>query len=158
MNAMYCPSCGNEVNSSLSYCNQCGARLGAADTKVLPASTFNMTLAGVIGLPFIGLAMIFGVIAALKNGMGFKDDFIFAITFLTFILFAIAEIGCVIMLLTRSKGPKALSKKSRRFETGQLGRSDPRGLGSPTFEPTPVGSVTDHTTRTLDHALRDKDR
>ena len=157
MSEMYCPSCGNEVNANLSYCNQCGARLGAADARVLPASTFNMTLAGVIGLPFVGLVLLFGVIAALKNGMGFRDDFIFAITFLTFILFAIAEIGCVILLLTRTKGPKAPKKKASRFQTGQLDQAESLGLGSPTFEPTPVGSVTDHTTRTLDQALR-KDR
>src|SRR6476646_2711273 len=102
---MFCPSCGTDVGAGLSFCNQCGSRLGAAAPRTLPASTFNMTLAGVIGLPFIGLVLLFGVIAALKEGMGFKDDFIFAITFLTFLLFAIAEIGCVIMLLTRTKGP-----------------------------------------------------
>ncbi len=47
--------------------------------------------------------MMIGLIAALKNGMGCKDDFIFAMTFLMFFLFAIAEIVCVIMLITRTK-------------------------------------------------------
>lgn len=154
---MFCPSCGKDVNAGLSYCNQCGARLnGAGDPRAIPASSFNMTLGAVLALPFVGLAMMLGVIAALKNGMGFKDDFIFVVTFLTFILFAIAEIACVIMLLTRSRAPKA-AKHRGKFQTGQLPTSEPRGLGSPTFEPMPVGSVTDHTTRTLDHAkLRDE--
>jgi hypothetical protein len=116
-----------------------------------------MLIGAVIGIPFVGLAMIFILIAALKNGMGFRDDFIFAMIFLTFILLAIAEVGCFVMLLSRSKGPK-LPKRSEndRFQTGQLGAPNPRGLGSPTFEPMPVGSVTDHTTRTLDHAFRDE--
>jgi hypothetical protein len=155
---MFCPSCGNEVSASLSYCNQCGARLGAAtDARILPASGYNMLIGAVIGIPFVGLAMIFILIAALKNGMGFRDDFIFAMIFLTFILLAIAEVGCFVMLLSRSKGPK-LQKRSEndRFQTGQLGAPNPRALGSPTFEPMPVGSVTDHTTRTLDHAFRDE--
>src|SRR4051812_42419593 len=139
---MYCPSCGHEVNPGLSYCKQCGARLsGAADLRSIPASSFNMTLGAVLALPFVGLAMMLGVIAALKNGMGFKDDFIFVVTFLTFLLFAIAEIACVIMLLTRSRAPKV----SKLKESGQLAGHEPRGLTSPTFEPVPIGSVTDHT-------------
>lgn len=151
---MFCPSCGNEVNSSLSYCNQCGARLaGTADPRSMPASSYNMMLGAVIGMPFIGLIVLMIMIAALKNGMGFRDDFIFAVTFLTFLLFAIAEIGCLIMLLTRTKAPK-VPKRDPKFQTGQLGNADLRGLGSPTFEPVPVGSVTDHTTRALDPALR----
>jgi hypothetical protein len=113
-----------------------------------------MMLGAVVGLPFLGLAMLFGVIAALKNGMGFKDDFIFAITFLTFLLFAIAEIACVIMLLTRSKAPRPVIRQDDALSTGRLPQSPAHALGGPTFEPTPVGSVTDHTTRTLDPALR----
>jgi len=154
MSKMFCPSCGKDVGAGLSYCNQCGARLSdAPDPRAVPASTFNFMLAGVIGLPFVGLGMLFGVIAALKNGMGFKDDFIFAITFLTFLLFAIAEIGCLILLLTRTKSPK-VRRTERDIPIAELQQFEQarRGLGSPTFEPRPVGSVTDHTTRTLDHA------
>ncbi|MBV9243082.1 MAG: hypothetical protein JO314_13865 [Acidobacteria bacterium] len=143
----------------MSYCNQCGTRLGGAeDARVLPTSSFNFMLAGVIGLPFIGLGMLIGVIAALKNGMGFRDDFIFAVTFLTFLLFAIAEIGCVIMLLTRTKGKKVRPNDRPVSERYRLDEEARRGLGSPIFEPAvPVGSVTDRTTRTLEHAsLKDE--
>ena len=150
---MFCPSCASEVNPSLSYCNQCGARLGPeTDTRALPASTYNLLVGGAIGIPIFGLGMMIGLIAALKNGMGFRDDFIFAIAMLTFFLLAIAEVGCFVMLLSRSRGPKS-SKK----QTGQhwpLADAHQRALGGATFGPRPVGSVTDHTTRTLDHALR----
>ena len=155
---MFCPSCGKDVNPDLSYCNQCGARLNvAADPRALPATNFNTLLGAVIGLPFIGLGMLFGVIMALK-GSGFKDDFIFAITFLTFLLFAIAEIGCVIMLVTRTKGSRPLKDKAGPIsERHQLDEAMRRGLGGPTFEPMPVGSVTDHTTRALDEpGIRNK--
>jgi hypothetical protein len=157
---MFCPSCASEVNPGLSYCNQCGMRLSAPENpRVLPASSFNKLLASVVGIPLAGVAMIFVFIAALKNGMGFRDDFIFAMIFLTFLLLAIAEIGCVIMLITRTKGPKTSKNGSdlpisKRHELNEASRL---GLGSPTFEPRAVGSVTDHTTRTLDHAaLRDE--
>ncbi len=151
---MYCPSCGNKVSPGLSYCNQCGARLTAAeDRRVIPASSFNLLVGAVIGIPFVGLAMIFVLITALKNGMGFRDDFIFGMIFLTFILLAIAEIGCFVMLLTRSKGPKAV-KSVAGNDARDLSGAAARALGSPTYEPMPVGSVTDHTTRTLDPAYR----
>ena len=156
-NSMYCPSCAAEVNPSLSYCNQCGARLGPeVNTRALSASTYNLLVGGAIGIPIFGLGLIIGLIAALKNGMGFRDDFIFAISILTFFLLAIAEIGCFVMLLSRSRAPK--SSKSRRDQPWQLPEAQPRGLGSPTFEPRPVGSVTDNTTRGLDPVLRENQR
>lgn len=150
---MFCPSCGHEVNAGLSYCNQCGARLGPdTNPRVLPASTYNLLVGGAIGIPIFGLGLIIGLIAALKNGMGFRDDFIFAMTFLMFVLLAIAEIGCFVMLLSRSRASKA--SKARKDQSWQLADASPRGLGGPTFEPRPVGSITDHTTRTLGHAFR----
>ena len=150
---MYCPSCGKEISGGLSFCNQCGTRLAAADPRAVSGTSFNLMLAGVVAIPFVGLAMMFAVIAALKNGMGFKDDFVFVITFMTFLLFAIAEIAFVIMLLTRTRGPKQQKMPNGKVETGQLPTQDPRSLGSPTFEPMPVASVTDHTTRHLEPSL-----
>ena len=120
---------------------------------MLPAASYNLLVGAVIAIPFVGLAMIFVLIAALKNGMGFPDDFIFAMIFLTFILLAIAEIGCFVMLLTRSKARKA-AKPAAANEAREISRATPPGLGSPTYEPIAVGSVTDHTTRTLDPAFR----
>jgi hypothetical protein len=151
---MYCPSCGNKVSAALSYCNQCGVRLTAAeDKRMLPASSYNSLVGAAIGIPFVGLAMIFVLIAALKNGMGFRDDFIFGMIFLTFILLAITEIGCFVMLLTRSKAPKAPGSSAAKDDR-ELPGAALRGLGSPTYEPMQGGSVTDHTTRTLDPAYR----
>ena len=151
--AMYCPSCGKEIGAGLSFCNQCGTRLAAADPKAISGTSFNLMLAGVVAIPFVGLAMMFVVIAALKNGMGFKDDFIFVITFMTFLLFAIAEIAFVIMLLTRTRGAKQQKMPDGKLQTGQLPAQEHRSLNSPTFEPMPVGSVTDHTTRHLEPSL-----
>jgi hypothetical protein len=157
---MFCPSCGKDVSSGLSYCNQCGARLTGpeADPRVLPASSFNMLLGSVVGIPIVGIVMIFVFIAALKNGMGFRDDFIFAMIFLTFLLLAIAEIGCLVMMIIRTKGPKQKRNAPPISELHKMEEASNRSLGSPSFEPMPVGSVTDHTTRTLDHAnLRDRE-
>ena len=153
---MYCSSCGRQVDAALSYCNQCGARLGnGPDPRDVPVGSSNFLLGVVIAMPFIGLAMIFGVIAALKNGMGFRDDFIFAVTFLTFLLFALAEVGCIVMLLTRTKrsGTDRASSGQRREIPGARTRE----LGPTSFEPMPVGSVTDHTTRTLEPVPQDRE-
>lgn len=149
---MYCSTCGRQVDAGLSYCNQCGARLGgAADPRSLPAGNFNTLLGAVVGIPIVGIAMLFVIVAALKNGMGFKDDFIFAMTFLTFLLLAIAEIGCVIMLITRTKGPKqAKQPASSNYPPSFTQDEGPRGLGASTFEPAQPASVTDRTTKTLE--------
>jgi hypothetical protein len=152
---MYCPACGNNINSGLSFCNNCGTRLGlAVDPRALPASSYNLLLGSAIGIPFVGLAVIFLLIAALKNGMGFRDDFVFAVIMLTFLLLAIAEIGCFVMLLVRTKGPKAVKPAKSKENARELQGPVTRGLSEPTYEPIPVGSITDHTTRTLEHAKR----
>jgi hypothetical protein len=152
---MYCSSCGRQVDAGLSYCNGCGARLaGKVDPRALPPANFNTLLGAVIGIPILGIAMIFIYVAALKNGMGLRDDFVFAVIFLTFLLLALAELGCVVMLVTRTKGLKHVDPSSANYPELSMGAA--RGLGSPTFEPMPVGSVTDRTTRTLDPAVQER--
>lgn len=148
---MYCSSCGKQVDAKLSYCNQCGARLSAAaDPRAIPAGNYNTLLGAVIGIPIVGIVMIFVFIAALKNGMGFRDDFIAVMILLTFLLLAIAEIGCLILLMIRTKGPKA-AKRPATDNANTLSNNMPGSLGPAAFDPIAPGSVTDHTTRTLEH-------
>jgi predicted lipid-binding transport protein (Tim44 family) len=148
---MYCSSCGRQVDAGLSYCNQCGARLSSApDPRAIPAGNYNTLLGAVIGIPIVGITMIFVFIAALKNGMGFKDDFIAVMVLLTFFLLAIAEIGCLIMLMIRTKGPKTPKRSSADHPHTLPNRTAP-AIAPATFDPISPGSITDHTTRTLDH-------
>ena len=54
---MYCPSCGKEINAGLSFCNHCGARLSAADPRVVPASSFNLMLGAVVAIPSLTIPL-----------------------------------------------------------------------------------------------------
>jgi hypothetical protein len=140
---MFCPSCGREVDANLQYCKTCGARLTAErEVTAIQAVSFNLLLGGLVGIPLVGIAVIFSLVAAMRNGMNLPTDLIFALSVLTFFLFALAEIGCIIMLIARSRAPK---KPTAR----ELPTTSPRELPEPNFEPMPVGSVTDRTTRTL---------
>jgi len=156
---MFCPSCGKEVNSSLSYCNYCGVRLNGkdeSDSNALAASSFNLLVGAVIAIPFVGLAIIIALMAVMKNGLGFHDDIIFAVIFMTFLLLFIAEIGTLWMMISRTKKPKVKSSKEpAAIEPRRVGAIDEvvlKGLNASTLEGIP--SVTEHTTRTLDAAYR----
>ena len=154
---MYCPSCGKEVISGLSFCNFCGVRLSAPvdDPNALASSSFNLLVGVVIGIPVIGLGLIIALMAVMKNGLGFRDDMIFVVVFLTFLLLFIAEIGTLFMMISRTKKPKSKTETLPAAGSKAAGAIDDvvlKGLNASTFEGIP--SVTEHTTRTLDAAYR----
>ncbi|HMJ07519.1 MAG TPA: hypothetical protein VK468_00850, partial [Pyrinomonadaceae bacterium] len=96
------------------------------------------------------------LMAVMKNGLGFRDDMIFVVIFMTFLLLFIAEIGTIWMMISRTKKPKVKSSKEPAAiapkAVGELAPVVMKGLNASTFEGIP--SVTEHTTRTLDAAYR----
>ncbi|MEP6788612.1 MAG: zinc ribbon domain-containing protein [Acidobacteriota bacterium] len=155
---MYCPSCGKDILVGLKFCNFCGVRLVAAenDPTQLAPSSFNFLVAAVIAIPVLGLGLIIALMATMKNGLGFRDDMIFVVVFMTFLLLIIAEIGTLILMLTRTRKPKTkIAKEPTDFEQRAARAIEDRvirDLNPASFEG--VASVTEHTTRTLDPAYR----
>ena len=128
----------------------------ADDPNALAASSFNLLLGVVIGIPVFGLGIIIALMAIMKNGLGFRDDMIFVVVFMTFLLLFIAEIGTLWMMISRTKKPKVKSPtEPAAIGSRSVGEIEPvvmKGLNASTFEGIP--SVTEHTTRTLDAAYR----
>jgi hypothetical protein len=157
---MFCPYCATETTQGLNYCNRCGGNLAPLTQPVQESRTIvaggaawaaGLSTAGVV---VIGLGMIFPIVTELTaKGMDPTAVVILAA------LVALAVVGCAAMLLRfwsmllgvgparrQAPAPAALPRPKAQ---------DTRGLDAPHFDslnPAPAPSVTEQTTRTLEHA------
>ena len=155
---MFCPYCGTETTQGLNYCNRCGGNLApltqtAQETRVIVAPgaawAAGLTTSTVV---IIGLGIIFPITSELTA----RHMDTTAVVFIALSV-ALAVIACAAMLLrfwsmllgvggARHNAPAALPQPKAQ---------DTRGLDAPRFDslnPAPVPSVTEQTTRTLEHA------
>ena len=155
---MFCPSCGKEVNTGLSYCNFCGVRLGApeADPSVLSDSAFKWLVGAAIAIPVVGVGLLIKLMESMK-GLGFAEGMIFAVVLMTFLLLFLAEAGTFFMLISRTRKPKTknaagASTLPAADAAKQIEPVVIKGLQPSSFDGIP--SVTEHTTRALDAVPR----
>ena len=157
---MFCPYCGTETTQGLNYCNRCGGNLApltqpAQETRVIVAPgaawAAGLTTAAVI---IIGLGMILPITGELTiRGMHPT-----AVVFIALSV-ALAVVGCAAMLLrfwSRLLGVGGARHSAHApAALPQPKAQDTRGLDAPRFDslnPAPTHSVTEQTTRTLEHA------
>lgn len=161
---MFCSSCGKSVNPGLSYCNHCGARVAgkadgiAATSPQTPVNLFVVTLfvVALLVIPIAGLGIIMGILTVMKKELGFGEEFIGFIVFMSFILLLIAELGILWLLRSHTKmSPRASEPQQPVFlQTPDVViRGLPEGQMQPIHQP--MQSVTEHTTRTLDAVPRE---
>ena len=157
---MFCPYCATETTQGLNYCNRCGGNLApltqpAQESRVIVAPgaawAAGLTTTAVV---VIGLGIIFPITSELTS-RGMVPT---AVVFIALSV-ALAVVGCVAMLLrfwsmllgvggARHNAPAAAALPQPKAH-------DTRGLDAPRFDalnPAPVPSVTEQTTRTLEHA------
>lgn len=159
MIVMFCPSCGKSIDSGLSYCKHCGARVaGISDDSVdqIPESSFNLLVIALIGLPIAGIGVIIGLLSVMKKELGFGEEMIGVIVFMSFILLLLAELGLIWLLRHHTK----MSKRSAEMRQPALAQTPDvviKGLAEAHTQPAyqPMESVTEHTTRTLDAVPRE---
>jgi hypothetical protein len=159
---MFCPYCGTESTQGLNYCKRCGGNLAplaqAASQETRPAVVATgaawaagMTTAAVV---IIGVGMIFPITSELTlRGMPAA-----AVVWIALFV-ALTVLGCAAMLLrfwsllfgvhpaTRAAAPALAAAKA----------TDTRELGAARFDaldPAHIPSVTEQTTRTLEHAKK----
>ncbi len=142
---MFCVNCGSEIKTGLNYCNRCGARVGNNDNSIdRPLSISLSSSLGAIGV-FGLVGYIFVALIILKNGAEGS------LIFVSLIYFA-ALFGICFLILQQIKALPGRSKD--RFQDNnqsvELGRANTAQLDAP--RQSPISSVTDHTTRTLDEA------
>ncbi|HYH86198.1 MAG TPA: zinc ribbon domain-containing protein [Pyrinomonadaceae bacterium] len=160
---MYCPHCGTESTPGLNYCNRCGGNLSMLTTnnaaqdlrpvvstgKVWAAGTTTMLLV------LMGLGLLLTGIGELSRS-GLPPDVLKTIIFCSMVLLlgGIAFLG---WLWTRVLGLPRRSDDAPRMQarsshTNELGPA--RASALPEAHINPASSVTEHTTRTLEHVKK----
>src|SRR5262245_8284501 len=145
---MYCASCGSALTPNLTYCNKCGARVCSNDTverkpEILP----EFLISAMIGLFVLGLGVIIGLVATMREVVGLQPNIVLGITLVCFTLLVLME-ALFIYLLLRGRRSRE-SNEARQFKqnkTNELTSGAAVGL------PPHMDSVTEHTTRAFDPA------
>ena len=144
---MYCSGCGTQLQSGLIYCSRCGRRV-AEDIAEASWSSNPLTLTAVIaGVGFFAFMLVVRALARSDVPPGL----IVPISFLYFaalfgICFMVLRFGSklrnrgVVEIPSRETGELDAPAYLKPVTTAQL--EEARSFG--------IGSVTDHTTRTLD--------
>lgn len=147
---MFCPNCGKKVNAKLKYCNGCGERLSKADEidkEGEPGKMLDNILTTLFLVVMFGLGILVGLIAVLL-GNNVEPRFVVVIA----LGYLAAVFGICYTLL--SQVPKLIDAKLKsRLEPNEY--TEPRQLEPLTTaqleEYREPASVTERTTRTLDH-------
>lgn len=155
---MYCPSCGSEMTSELSYCNRCGANLkplanqsGGPPAKLVGAA-WAISMAIVL-VTLGGFGMMFGLVMALiSSGVNLSGGGMVLIGFSLLIILAIASL--LVRQLSRVLDVSQLSGGATQSKQPKLSEEPVPQIGAPRE---PVSSVTEHTTRMFEPVHKDRD-
>ena len=153
---MYCSSCAKEVVAGLTYCNHCGHRLiGAKVDNVTKSSEVKpeLLVSAMVGLFILGIVAIAVLIGVMRR-VDFDLPFLLAFAIFSFLMMLMIEGMLAWMLLRRKKVEKEVSDSNQLNEQTikEIYTAPTRVLSESTFQP--VSSVTEHTTRTLNHVSK----
>ena len=149
---MYCSSCGSAVPTNLTYCNKCGGRLSSSKSvsltrpSELPPESLVWAICGIF---IMGTGVMIGLLAVLKEVVGFNLGLIAAVMLLGFGLMVALESVLVYLLLS---GRKAARHTEESYESREAKEARPLELNEPQrgMLQEPPASVTEHTTRTFE--------
>jgi hypothetical protein len=158
---MYCQHCGAESTQGLNYCNRCGGQIGALTQgaarevgQALPTGTVRAVGFSLIAVVVFGLGILTALMSELVHSGVRPEPLV-----LIMMCGSLTILGSVFML-TRfwmrmlSVGKSETADATRLFQpashTNELG---PQRFGGALHD-APISSVTEHTTRTLEHAKK----
>lgn len=152
---MFCSACGAEVSPDLNFCNRCGKELiGGIKQSATEIESF---IWAIVGITIGGIGVIIGLMAVMKNVIGFDTDVIMIVTFLSFFMLLTADVAFIMLLLKRSGGlnKSKRNNKLKQAETQKLvempaASSARAALNESTLPPI----VTEDTTRNLEPILK----
>jgi putative copper export protein len=149
---MYCSSCGVAVTPNLTYCNHCGAKLNSEKTDTLVKTTEarfdSFIMSAMVGLFVTGLIAMSVLLGVMKAVLNFQFGPLLAFAFLSFLILIAIE-GILISRLFRRRIDKSRTDKSESGADAIVHITKELEAQSRVVSE-PAGSVTDHTTRTLD--------
>jgi len=145
---MYCSSCGVAVAQNLTYCNHCGAKINSdkADSRASSTEVRSelATMWAMVGLFVFGLVAIALMLGMMKEVIRFNDGQVLTFAILGFLALMGLEGVFISRLFRRRRDPEAT------VDAAQFGKHITKELAADSrIISEPTGSVTDHTTRTL---------
>ncbi len=149
---MYCSSCGSAMPPGLSYCNRCGVDLRPKENDAPKRSgpSPNFLVAGIVVVTTFGLFAVIMLMGMMSQVLHSPDGLINGFAAVAFFSVLLVD-ALFTWLLLRSKnspGKTADVVQLREAIRAELQAAQTSGLAQP------VGSVTDHTTRTLEAVPR----
>ena len=149
---MYCSSCGSSVPPGLSYCNRCGADLRAKENETPQRSgpSPNILVAGIVVVTTLGLFAIILLMFIMSEGLHAPGGLINGFAGVMLLLLLLVDALFALLLFRSKKSPTETTQvvQLREAILAELQAAQTSGF------PQPAGSVTDHTTRTLEVAPR----
>ena len=151
---MYCSTCGTPVAAELSFCNRCGTNLNKDRGASPENSMAGGLITGVVLVAVLGLGIMCGGAIALKKGAELQEP---AVVF--FMILSFAMVGFVELFLVRQLSRLRGGRDQQRlaepaqplFQPALVPASEVRAAHLRTL-PEPI-SVTENTTRTLEHSF-----
>ena len=153
---MYCASCGGAVGAGLTYCNQCGFRLGGAkpsgDSKPSDISPNDSLIWAIVSVFIVGLGCLIGLMAVMKD-YAFPQGTILGACLLIFVMMMVVEALFISMLWRQMAGKRVDdAEKLGSRATQELGPARQQAL------PEPLPSITEHTTRAFEPIVSERAR
>lgn len=155
---MYCPSCGLELTSELSYCNRCGANLKPPSTHSGEPNTRLVGVTWAISMAVVlvtlgGFGMMFGLVMALiSNGINLSGGGMVLIVFSLLIIVAIVSL--LVRQLSRVLDVSELLGGVPQSKQRELSEKHVQQISAPRE---PASSVTEHTTQMFEPVYKDRD-
>jgi predicted nucleic acid-binding Zn ribbon protein len=158
---MYCSACGSPVTPGLKFCNRCGTNLGKERGESSHAGIVTALITGIVIVGMGGLGVMLAGALNLKTNGQLGNDAVAIFMFLTFSIVIMVE-----MFMLRQLS-RVLGEASRRnqhvdqpqplFQPASASPNELRAVPLRTL-PEPIPSVTENTTRTLEHSKRESSR
>ena len=149
---MYCSSCGMSVAPTLSYCNRCGAELNLKDRSMAKQSGASQEslLWALVAVTIVGICSVIGLMAVMKEVVHFSEGLIIAFSLLVFLTFLSVDGVIIWLLLPKERDVREpyFGTQQKELTTNELGELKVRPL------PESLLDVSDHTTHTLEPAVR----
>jgi cytochrome bd-type quinol oxidase subunit 2 len=149
---MYCSSCGSAAPPGLSYCNRCGADLRSKENEVPKRSgpSPNFLVGGIVTVTTFGLFLVIMLMGVMSNVLHSPDGLINGFAAVAFLSVLLVDALFAWLLLRSKKSPRENTDIVQLKEAirAELHAAQTAGLAQP------AGSVTDHTTRTLEPVPR----
>jgi hypothetical protein len=138
---MYCSACGTEIQPGLSYCSRCGKRAAEAWNQTGQPRSPLVVAGNIAGVGFV--AFIFVLLVLVLNGVVGSN-----IVGVTFFYFLALFLVCFMFLRQSRYYASQENRDMKSAESLYMKPVTTAQLPEPTERP---ASVTEHTTRTLDH-------